>query len=467
VKEIRRFLAPGTTLAHYEIVKAIGAGAIGTVYRAWDVSLQRVVAVKLLDPVLADDPSVVERFERESRAAARATHPNLVHVYFVGAQGEDHFYAMEFVPGESLDDRVRRCGPQDLAVAVDATIQAARGLARAHAEGIVHRDVKPANLLIASDGTVKVTDFGLAKAIGGEKDVTGAGTIVGTPLYMSPEACRERATDVRSDVYSLGLTMWFLLGGRPPFWAGSVADILLAQVSTPLPPVRPLRPDLPPAVDAVLARMCAKDPQERPRSMDEVIELLETLRPRRLVLAPAPFRAAAFAVDLLCVGTVEAALMYLVGETLGHGALAGWLDEVALTVAAAPLLLLVEARWGATLGKRLFRIGVLRDNGAAASLAQHVARFAVRFPVLLIPTPPQLGWLFAGAWALQALALALGAGWMAATRGISFADRVTRTRVAYLPSERGFEPFRAPEPSSGGADRAAEEPEVEVLPIRG
>jgi len=202
----RPILAPGTQLAHYVIGGTLGAGGMGTVYEARDTALDRTVALKILDPKLAEDPEVVTRFHREARAAARRNHPNLAHIYFVGSLGGLHYFAMEHVPGANLEDHVKAHGPQSPAFAADVIVQAAHGLAAAHVAGVVHRDVKPSNIMLTPDGLVKVTDFGISKLIEGDPGITGAGRLLGTPLFMSPEACGEKPTDARSDIYSLGLT---------------------------------------------------------------------------------------------------------------------------------------------------------------------------------------------------------------------------------------------------------------------
>jgi uncharacterized RDD family membrane protein YckC len=432
-------LAPGTRLAHYVLGRPLGTGGMGTVYEAHDTALDRTVALKVLDPRLAEDGSVVARFEREARAAARRNHPNLAHIYFVGAEDGLHYFAMEHVPGRNLEAHVAEEGPQSLAFAVDAIVQAARGLAAAHRAGVVHRDVKPSNLMLTPEGDVKVTDFGLAKSLGGDPRITGAGHVMGTPLFMSPEACREQPTDARSDIYSLGLTAWFLLAGRPAYSGASLASTMVAQLHEPLPSLAEPRPDLPREVDETLARLCAKDPAARPESMDEVVRLFEALRPR--VLQPAPFaaRAAALAIDLLCVGTVEAAAIFVVWQELGWHTFENWIDEVALTLGGFAFLLFVEARWGASLGKRALHLRVVGEGGVPVRFVTHATRFVVRFPVLLLPTPPSSDttWLVS-AWSIQAVAFFVGAIWFAASRGRTLSDAVTGTRVVYdLPEPHG------------------------------
>ena len=221
--------------------------------------------MKVVNPDLASDPAMVDRFGKEARAAARANHDNLTHIYFVGQTGGRPFFAMEYVPGENLEDRVARTGPLPLAEAVDVLVQAARGLAAAHAVGVVHRDVKPSNVILLPDGRVKVTDFGLAKSGGGDPTASAVGQLTGTPGYMSPEQCRADAVDARSDVYSLGLTAWFLLGGRPAYAAQSVVAVLGDQMHTPLPPLSALRPELPPPWTWSSGASARRTPRRAPR----------------------------------------------------------------------------------------------------------------------------------------------------------------------------------------------------------
>ncbi len=260
-------LAPGTPLAHYVVRRPIGTGAMGTVYEAHDTALDRTVALKIVNPHLAGDADVAERFAREARAAARANHANLTHVYFVGRAEGRPFYAMEYVPGANLEERVTKSGPLSLGGAVDVLVQAARGLEAAHAEGVVHRDVKPSNLLMLEDGRVKVTDFGLSKSLLADPSATQAGQVMGTPFYMSPEQCRGEATDLRTDVYALGLTGWFLLTGKPAFGGVSLGAVLNDQINKPLPPLSTARTDLSPSVDDVLAPADGEGPR-RPTAID-------------------------------------------------------------------------------------------------------------------------------------------------------------------------------------------------------
>lgn len=438
-------LAPGERLAHYEVRRLLGEGAMGKVYEAWDTALVRPVAVKVVHADLASDPDVASRFLEEPRAAARVVHDNLTHVYFVGTHDGRPFYAMELVEGETLEQRVGRDGPLALAAAVDLLLQAARGLHAIHRAGLVHRDVKPGNLLVTPDGRVKVTDFGLSKTLGSAGRDTAVGSLVGTPDFMSPEQCRGQAVDARTDVYALGLTTYAVLTGRRP-WTGTALGAVLDQaMNAALPSVRDVRPDLPDAVDAVLARLAAKDPARRPASMAEASALLAGLAPRPVVAAPLVARATALVVDLFVYGTVAAGAAVAlagVGARLQADAAVPWL--VAL-VALATLFVgfpLMERRFGGSVGKLLLRLEVVREDGLRPGLATLVRRFLARFPFLpiaMLPDPLLPSWLDRAAWWGTLATVLAGALAPLGFAGRTLSDRWTRTRVAY----RWIDPARA------------------------
>jgi tRNA A-37 threonylcarbamoyl transferase component Bud32 len=267
-------------LAGYELQRELGRGGMGVVYEAADAVMGRRVAVKLIHPELLRHPVAVARFCREVRAAARLAHPNLVTAFDAGQSAGHHFLAMELVEGENLAELLQRSGPLPVARACALVRQAALGLQHAHERGLVHRDVKPHNLLLASDGTVKVLDFGLA-ALTGDGAATGgatsAGAVMGTPDYMAPEQADDpRAAGPAADVYALGCTLFHLLTGQAPFPKGTAMQTLLAHQEEAAPSVRRLRPEVLPALDAVLRRALAKRPRRRFRS---AAALAEALRP--------------------------------------------------------------------------------------------------------------------------------------------------------------------------------------------
>ena len=271
-------------------VELVAAGGMGEVYRATDSVLGRPVAVKLLADRHAREPDVRERFKREGRAAARlSAHPNIVTVFDVGEHEERPYIVMQYLSGGSVHDRLRAGGVEP-AQALEWLEEAARGLDAAHASGIVHRDVKPANLLLDDQDDVHVTDFGIAAASGFDT-LTLPGTVLGTAGYLSPEQARgEPATDA-SDRYALGVVAFELLTGRRPFAADTPVTEAFAHINASVPSAHDVAPTLPPAVDGVLSRALAKEPSERPRTASELVEdLRDALRedePETRVLAGA------------------------------------------------------------------------------------------------------------------------------------------------------------------------------------
>ena len=261
----------------YKIVRHLARGGMAEVYVAEDQLLNRVVALKLLFPELARDDAFVERFRREARAAASLNHHNIVSVYDFGGDEDSWFIVMEYVEGLTLRDIIRKDGPMHPARAAELASEVAAALAAAHAQGIVHRDVKPANVLIAADtGTVKVADFGIARAANVRQGLTMPGTVLGTASYLSPEQARGAEVDHRSDIYSLGMVLWEMLTGNAPFTGDSPVAIAYQQLSQTAPPPSPHNPRVPPALDAVVMKAMSKDPAARQASAEELrAELLD------------------------------------------------------------------------------------------------------------------------------------------------------------------------------------------------
>jgi serine/threonine protein kinase len=265
-------------LGPYEIRGVLGTGGMGVVYRGWDASLGRNVALKTLKGDLAQDPGYRERFLREARSAAALSHPNVTQIYFIGEEAGQPFFAMELLEGKSLEALVREKGKLPPQQAVELIRQAASGLKAAAARGIIHRDIKPSNLVLASDGTLKVTDFGLAKLVlSSDAHLTMVGEVLGSPNYMSPEQASGRPADLRSDIYALGATLHELVTGRPPFDGPTAVSILLKHAREPLRNPRQICPDLPYPLAALIQKMLAKRPEDRPQSYDLLLRDLERL----------------------------------------------------------------------------------------------------------------------------------------------------------------------------------------------
>ena len=259
-------LVTDLVLPGFEEVRELGFGGMGVVYAATHAVMGRRVAVKVINAAYARHPVAVERFRREVRAAARLSHPNLVTAYDAGLTGDRPFLVMELIDGESLAERLRRDGPLPVHEACEYVRQAALGLQHAHENGLVHRDVKPHNLMRAADGTVKVVDFGLAALAddGGPTGQTGPHTVMGTPDYMAPEQAEDaRSADGRADVYSLGCTLFHLLTGKVPFPMDSTLLKLLAHRTQPAPSARAACAAVSPRLDAILLKAMAKSPEER------------------------------------------------------------------------------------------------------------------------------------------------------------------------------------------------------------
>ncbi|MGH2902655.1 MAG: protein kinase domain-containing protein [Solirubrobacteraceae bacterium] len=260
----------GRTLAgRYELLEVIGRGGMGTVYRATDSVLRRTVAVKVLANPLAEDPMHAARFEREARAAAALAHPAVVAVYDTGADQSSRFIVMEYVAGRNLAVMLRKEAPLGPDRAASIAGQVADALAVAHAAGIVHRDVKPGNVMIAEDGSVKVLDFGVARITDGAT-LTQTASIPGTAAYMAPEQALGAQADARSDVYSLGCLLYAMLTGRPPFTGEALAAVLNQHVNSDPRPPRETNRRVPPALDTLVMGMLAKAPDARPQSATQV-----------------------------------------------------------------------------------------------------------------------------------------------------------------------------------------------------
>jgi eukaryotic-like serine/threonine-protein kinase len=278
----------------YELEELVGKGGMSSVYRARDRLLERTVAIKILHEHHSRDADYVERFRREARTAARVQHPNIVTVIDRGQADGRQFIVFEYVDGENLKQLVEREGRLPVRRALELGIEVGRALAFAHESGLVHRDVKPQNVLLGN-GDVKVTDFGIARSVDVKSGLTETGTVLGTSDYIAPEQASGRPVDALSDVYSLGIVLWELLAGGPPYTGESFLAVAMRHVNDPVPSISSVRPDVPPRLETALRRAMAKEPGDRFSSMNEFVAELQACldglgRPDsdRTAIIPAP-----------------------------------------------------------------------------------------------------------------------------------------------------------------------------------
>ena len=266
----------GKVLGGCQIESKIAHGGMGVVYRAVQLNLGRVVAVKVLGEDLARDTNFVRRFLQEARAAAQLNHGGIVHINDVGEQQGVFYFVMEFVDGQNLKEVLKTRKQLDIVETVEIMIQICQALRHAHSRGIIHRDIKPENIMITKDGGVKLADLGLAKRVS-EKSagITHAGSILGTPFYMPPEQAKDFSkVDQRSDVYSLGVTIYRVLTGKVPFYGRSPIEVMIKALDGKKTPMRELRGDIPEDVERVVDRMMSRLPEERHQSIEEVLDEL-------------------------------------------------------------------------------------------------------------------------------------------------------------------------------------------------
>jgi hypothetical protein len=297
--EIGRLLE-GRSLGPYRLDQFVGGGGMGAVFRALDTTLDRVVAVKVLSRQQSDDEETLRRFRNEAQSAARLDHENIGRVHAVGSDDGWHYIVFEFIEGTNLRDVVVRDGTFSLPRTIEVTVQVAEALEHASAREVVHRDIKPSNIIITPAGRARVVDMGLARLhnMGGDQDLTVSGMTLGTFDYISPEQARDpRVADVRSDLYSLGCTVFFMLVGRPPFADGTMVQKLLKHQQDPPPAIESLRPDIPRRFAVILGRLMEKDPEDRYQRPSELIDDLLGLADDLGLELAAPRGAVAVAVE--------------------------------------------------------------------------------------------------------------------------------------------------------------------------
>src|SRR3954453_11569866 len=266
---------PGDLIAdRYELEELVGTGGMSSVFRAHDRQLERDVAINTLHQHYADDPEYLERFRREARAVARLSHPNIVTVIDRGEEKGRQFIVFEYVDGENLKELVDRTGRLPIRRAIELALQIARGLAFAHQQGLVHRDVKPQNVLLNGDGQAKVTDFGIARSLDVQHGMTQTGTVLGTSDYIAPEQAQGQRVDEHTDVYSLGVVLYELLTSEVPFPGENFVALAMRHINEEPPSVRDKRPDVSPRLEAAVHRAMAKDAADRfPTMVDFCHEL--------------------------------------------------------------------------------------------------------------------------------------------------------------------------------------------------
>jgi predicted Ser/Thr protein kinase len=271
----------GRTLVDFHILRHLGQGGMGQVYLAEQISLKRKVALKILRPELASDPTALPRFKAEATAVAQATHANIVQVYAIGEADGLFYMALEYVEGRNLREYLLKKGPPDLLLALSLMRQVASALQRASELGIIHRDIKPENILLTRKGEVKVADFGLSRCLAGDRpalNLTQSGVTMGTPLYMSPEQVEAKPVDSRTDIYSFGVTCYHMLAGHPPFQGDSPFEVALQHVRAEPKPLADIRPDLPAELCVLVHKMLAKDPAQRYQTGRELLKDIARLR---------------------------------------------------------------------------------------------------------------------------------------------------------------------------------------------
>ena len=266
--DLRQALLMATT-GEYEIHHELGRGGMGSVFLAREIGLDRLVALKVLPPSLMFDEGLIVRFKREARMVAKLHHPNIIPVYRVHHSHNLAFYTMHFVSGRSLSEIMASSRSLTLREIERAMLDAAAGLGYAHKRGVIHRDVKPANILVDAEGQVHLTDFGIAKALVGSTQLTETGAVIGTPQYMAPEQCDGRAVDGRADQYSLAVVGYQLLAGHPPFEADSMKELIYHHLFTPPKPLGAIRPDTPGPLRDTIHKALSKDPADRFASMED------------------------------------------------------------------------------------------------------------------------------------------------------------------------------------------------------
>ncbi|MBZ0121712.1 MAG: protein kinase [Sandaracinaceae bacterium] len=355
----------GTRLDHFVVGARLGIGGMGEVYAAHDTSLDRAVAIKVLRDDVHLEKDHIDRFLREARAQARLNHPNIVHIYYIGQRpsgsgqrsGQSSlFFAMERVLGGDLDRVVREGSRLDPEDARQYMLQVAKGLRAAQRGGVIHRDVKPSNLMCTEDGLVKIADFGLAKPVESDLQITQRGALVGSPWYMPPEQILGEEIDFRADMYAMGACFYHLIAGKVVFDGPRPMVVCTKHLNDPVPSVRKERPEVPEALAAIVERLLAKKPDDRYPSYDALIAALEAAAPAQKTYAGVVARAAAATIDFLVLAVAIGVL--------------GWPGLLLYLIAVT----LAQAWRGQTPGKYFLQIEARRDDGSRLGPVRSIAR---------------------------------------------------------------------------------------------
>lgn len=346
----------GTVLSdRYRLEAKLGSGGMSTVYLARDTTLDRPVAVKVMHREMSEQADQLERFRQEARAVAKLSHPNVVAVIDAGEDGGHPYIVFEYVEGETLKQRINRIGALDPQEALAYAIEIARGLGVAHARSMVHRDIKPQNVLIDAEGRAKLTDFGISRQLE-EDGMTATGRVLGTTDYVAPEQAMGHPVDQRSDIYSLGVVLYEMLIGQVPFHADSQVGVAMKHVNEEMPDVQTRRPEVSAAAALVVERATAKDPRERYQDTAELIDDLST----------------ALEVEAARAGTTSSEATSVLEAVppaqrkLSRGSRLSWLGLVALLLVAAAVLGAVQLIGGGDAGGG----GALSNKGAAIPIAE-------------------------------------------------------------------------------------------------
>ncbi|MDR3637820.1 MAG: protein kinase [Isosphaeraceae bacterium] len=413
-------------VAHYRIVRVLGRGGMGIVYEAEDSRFGRRVALKVITADGVGSRDALERFRQEGRLASNIAHPRCVFVLAADEEAGRPYIVMELMPGATLQTLVEERGPLPVEEAVAKSLDVIEGLQELHAQGIIHRDVKPSNCFLEASGRVKVGDFGLSKSLTDDAHLTRTGAFIGTPLYASPEQIKRDPIDARTDVYSVAATLYYLLAGRPPYRESDATATLARIVSEPPPPLRGVRPEVPSTLDSVILRGLERDPARRWGDLAELREALESFRGRRLSLSGIGLRVFAYLVDATLFQVLEwlvfFSILVLLSFDLRLTAVRlredGVFLLITLRVAWALYFIVTEGEWAASLGKWLMGLRVAATaNGGPPGVPRAGLRFLAFYAITdlpgdlllaLLPPPVRIGPSFLVGFASLALRVAGG-----------------------------------------------------------